>query len=80
MSARTPLQRAKAILDICAWELKNLSIGDMMTLEAAIQSEIEAAERVVMREINHGRVPEHMANEIQDPRVRLVPVRKREKK
>jgi len=40
---RSPEQRAKGVLDVCAYELKSINVGDLMTLEAAIASEIKLA-------------------------------------
>lgn len=81
---KSPTQRAKIILDLCAYELRPLSVGDLMTLEAAIKSEIEAAERVVMRELNRGKIPDHMENDLQrivdGHQMNLLRIRKREKK
>lgn len=38
-----PTQRAKRVLDICAYELKCVSVGSQMTLESAIAAEIQEA-------------------------------------
>ena len=36
-------QRAKQVLDLCAYELKTVSVGDLITLQLAIESEINLA-------------------------------------
>lgn len=52
----SPRQRAKQILDVCAYELKGMSIGNLMTLEEAIASEIKLALEDQIRVLNQSGV------------------------
>ena len=53
---RSPEQRAKTILDICAFELRPVPVGDLITLEAAIASEIKCALNDQIRILNQSGV------------------------
>ena len=84
-SQRSPEQRAKQILDICAYELKPVSIGDQMTLETAIASEIRLALHDQVRILNEtGVIPKkalHKAqmNGVGENHPKLLTIRPRRK-
>lgn len=83
---KTPTDRAKTILDLCAYELKDLKIGALMNLEAAIKSEIELDRIAVMREINLGKIKDELdtspfgSYQGDQEQIKLIRIRKREKK
>lgn len=51
MDQASPTERSKLVLELCAYELKHLSRGALMTLEFAITGQIEDAVRASLQSI-----------------------------